>query len=264
MLESVEGRVAVVTGAASGIGRALARRFAADGAHVVMADVVADSLEAAAGDLAAAGGDVLAVPTDVTDPGAVDDLARRTLDHFGAVHVVCNNAGTLAQGPVWEIGLDDWHRVMDVNFWGVLHGVHSFVPILLEQGQPAHIVNTASMAGVVTLPGIGPYVASKHAIVSLSEVLYADLAAVGAPIGVSVLCPGYVPTRLGQPDRQAPVPAAAPGQVSVDDVADDVVDAIATDRFYVFTHRGSTRRVEERMRAIVDDGAPVSVELPSP
>ncbi|MCU0311831.1 MAG: SDR family NAD(P)-dependent oxidoreductase [Acidimicrobiales bacterium] len=262
MIGSIEGAVAVVTGAASGIGFALAERFAADGASVVLADLDEARLRRMTGTLADGGADVHAVVTDVTDPASVDALAAATLERFGRVEIVCNNAGALAMGPSWELTLEDWHRVMDVNFWGVVHGIRAFVPVLVEAGRPAHIVNTSSMAGVAALPSLGPYVASKQAVFGVSEALSHELAAVGAPVGVSVLCPGYVPSRLGLPaDAEAAEPA--PGQPGASDVAARVAEAILDGRFYVFTHEGSTRYVEERAAAIVDGRTAYVVGLPS-
>jgi NAD(P)-dependent dehydrogenase (short-subunit alcohol dehydrogenase family) len=263
-VEDLEGKVAVVTGAASGIGFALTRRFLEAGANVVAADVVEPQLASAVDDLRDIGPEITAVPTDVTDAGSVDALASAAMDAFGCVDIVCNNAGVLAQGRAWEVPLEAWRRVIDVNLFGVVHGIRTFVPLLLEQGRPAHIVNTASMGGLVSLPSIGPYVASKHAVVALSEVLVADLAAVGAAIGVSVLCPGYVPSRLGAPDRDIDVPDARPGQPTALDVAADLLDAITTDRFYVFTHQGSLDRVRERMSSILEGDGPSVVALPDP
>jgi NAD(P)-dependent dehydrogenase (short-subunit alcohol dehydrogenase family) len=262
-MTSLEGKVAVVTGAASGIGNALARAFVAEGARVVAADLHEPGLARTVAELGHQG-DVIGVATDVSNPDDVEALAAAAVDAFGVVEIVCNNAGTLASGPAWEVPLDDWHRVVDVNLFGVVHGIHTFVPLLLRQGRPAHIVNTASMGGLISLPRIGPYVASKHAIVALSEVLFADLAAVDAPIGVSVLCPGYVPSRLGRNDPDATVPDAAPGQPNADDVAAALLDAIRTDRFYVLTHDGSTEPVRRRMTAIIEDRPPSLVALPQP
>ena len=253
------GRVAVVTGAASGIGFALARRFAAEGDRVVLADLHADVLAEAAEELEASGAEVLAVPTDVSDPAAVDALAARTVERFGTVHIVCNNAGTVVGGAAWEVSLADWHRIMDVNLWGVIHGIRSFVPILLAHDEPAHVVNTASMAGVTSLAGLGPYVASKHAVIGLTETLFHDLAAAGAGdrIGVTALCPGYVPTRIGFDDRQAPAPEAPPGAVTADDVANRVIEAITERRVFVFTHEGTAEQVAARAAAIVSGRAHV-------
>jgi NAD(P)-dependent dehydrogenase (short-subunit alcohol dehydrogenase family) len=263
-VEDLEGKVAVVTGAASGIGVALARAFLQSGARVVAADVVEPQLARSVDALAQIGPEVIGVETDVRDPGSVEALATATIEAFGRVDVVCNNAGVLAQGRAWEVPLDDWRRVIDVNLFGVVHGIATFVPLLFEQGRPAHIVNTASMGGLVSLPSISPYVASKHAVVALSEVLVADLAAVHAPIGVSVLCPGYVPSRLGAVDRDIDVPEQRPGQPNADDVAADLLDAITSGRFYVFTHEGSRDRVRERMSAILEGDGPSLVALPEP
>jgi NAD(P)-dependent dehydrogenase (short-subunit alcohol dehydrogenase family) len=265
-VEDLRDRVAVVTGAASGIGLALATAFLDAGGKVVLADVAAPQLDVVAGDLAHRWGAdrVVATPTDVADPAAVDALADAAWAAFGRVDVVCNNAGTIALGPAWEVPLADYRRVVDVNLFGVVHGIRAFVPRLLAQGGPAHVLNTASMGGLISLPSIGPYVASKHAVVALSEVLAADLAAAGAPIGVSVLCPGYVPSRLGSEDRDAPVPAPAPGEPTAEDVAATALDAIRAGRFYVLTHEGSDRSIRRRLDAILDDRGPATVALPRP
>jgi NAD(P)-dependent dehydrogenase (short-subunit alcohol dehydrogenase family) len=262
-VDSLAGKVAVVTGGASGIGLALARQFAAEGASVVLADVAVEALTVVAEELATSTGvDVLAVPTDVSDPQAVDELAQKTMDRFGHVHVVCNNAGIVVTGKAWEVSLEDWQRLMGVNLWGVIHGIRSFVPILIAQGEPAYVVNTASMAGVTSLPALAPYVASKHAVVALSEVLHHDLAQAGAPVKVTVVCPGVVVTHLGQADKLAPLPATGPGARSADQVAELVRAAMAEGRFYVFTHGGSTDDVETRLGAIVEGRTPALRPLP--
>jgi NAD(P)-dependent dehydrogenase (short-subunit alcohol dehydrogenase family) len=248
-----EGQVAVVTGAAGGIGRALADRFARRGLRVVLADVDGAALAAAAAEVAALGVETLGVPTDVSDAAAVDGLAGATLERFGAVHVVCNNAGVASTGDPWFGPLSGWQWVLGVNLWGVIHGVRAFLPALA--GQPeSHIVNTASIAGLV--PGFGPsYDASKHAVVAISEDLYRQMQMIGLPIGVSVLCPGWVRTGIVDADRNWPdelgePPPAAPGfdvmaehvRRAVDEgaqpsyVADLVVAAVESESFWVFPH----------------------------
>jgi len=202
-------RVAVVTGAASGIGRALAERFLAEGARVVLADVEQPALEATLRELGAAG-EVLGVPTDVTRAEDVAALAEATLGAFGAVHVVCNNAGVFAGGPAWECPIEDYEWVLGVNTWGVIHGVRTFVPILLKQGAPAHILNTASMAALTALPFASIYHMSKHAVLAYSECLYHELAMKGGRVGVSVLCPELVATGIAGAERNRPARFAPP------------------------------------------------------
>lgn len=202
-MEDLEGKVAVVTGAASGIGRALADRWAADGMKVVLADVEPGPLDAARDELDASGADVLAVPTDVSDAAQVEALAAATLDHFGGVHLLCNNAGVGGGGPSWEVPLEDWSWVLGVNLWGVIHGIRAFVPHLIAQDE-GHVVNTASIAGFAYAPMMGPYNASKAAVVAISETLQRDLELQGSKVGVSVLCPGWVNTRIHESDRNRP------------------------------------------------------------
>ncbi len=202
-MDDLEGKVAVVTGAASGIGRALADRWATEGMKVVLADVEEGPLDAARDELSTSGADVLAVRTDVADREQVDALAAATLDHFGGVHLVCNNAGVGGGGPMWEASLEDWDWVMGVNFWGVVHGIRAFVPHLVEQDE-GHVVNTASIAGFAYAPMMGPYNASKAAVVAISETLKAELGLQGSKVGVSVLCPGWVNTRIMDSDRNRP------------------------------------------------------------
>ena len=201
-MELTAGKVAVVTGAASGIGLALAERFARAGLDVVLADVEQPALQAASEKIAGLGAKTLAVPTDVSDEAAVNALAAAAIDRFGAVHVVCNNAGVGSPADPWFGPLSAWRWVLGVNLWGVIHGIRAFLPLLAAQGE-GHIVNTASMAGLI--PGIGPiYDAAKHAVVAISEDLYQAMNVAMLPIGVSVLCPGWVRTSILQADRNWP------------------------------------------------------------
>ena len=195
-MENIQGRVAVVTGAAGGLGLGMAQAFAEAGMKVVLADVDAERLEGAASTLGSA--DVLAVPTDVSDPVAVDDLAARAVASFGAVHVVCNNAGVSVMGYAWETSLEDWHWLMGVNLWGVIHGIRTFLPILMSQDE-GHVVSTASMGGMLTSPGIAPYAGSKAAVIAMSKSLRAETAIKAPHVGVSVVCPGEIATEM--PDR---------------------------------------------------------------
>ena len=245
------GKVAVVTGAAGGIGLALAERFAAAGMHVVLADVDDAGLAAAAAKIGAAGVETLTVRTDVSSADSVQALSDATFDRFGAAHVVCNNAGVTSPADPWFGPLSSWEWVLGVNLWGVVHGVRAFLPRLVAQGG-GHIVNTASIAGL--LPGFGPsYDASKHAVVAITDDLYRSMTTAGLPVGVSVLCPGWVRTRILDAERNWPGeygdrPDAAFGSDvvrrhvgrAIDEgitpaaVADRVADAIGENRFWVF------------------------------
>ncbi|CAN5912008.1 SDR family NAD(P)-dependent oxidoreductase [soil metagenome] len=279
-MDELSGKVAVVTGAASGIGLALAQAFAAQGMGVVMADVEADVLDKAIADLPE-GTDALAVRCDVSVGAEVDALRDAAVERFGAVHVVCNNAGVSTGGPVWQQSLDDWDWVLGVNLWGVIHGIRAFTPLLIEQGE-GHIVNTASMAGLTSPPFMGIYNVTKHAVVTLSETLFADLAlAEASGVGVSVLCPGWVRTRIHEAGRnrpdvapESPQAAADAGLASFvgqliahglapDDVAAMVVDAVRSRRFYVLTHPEWKPMIANRVAAIVDGTDPVVAGLPT-
>ena len=256
-MQELRGKVAVVTGAASGIGRAMATRFADEGMKVVLADVEAGPLEEAAAELTSGGAEAVAVRTDVADQASVDALSRAALDAFSAVHVLCNNAGVFSAGVSWESSLEDYEWVMGVNTWGVVHGIRSFVPIMLEQGGEAHIVNTSSMAGLTSMPFCSIYHMSKHAVVALSECLYHELQMKGGNIHVSVLCPEGVATRINAAGRNRPesfgpagasTPEAELAQEAIDSLvdvglapsvmADRVVSAIREDRFYILAEDG--------------------------
>ncbi|MEX2253894.1 MAG: SDR family NAD(P)-dependent oxidoreductase [Acidimicrobiia bacterium] len=204
-MDEFSGKVAVITGAASGIGRGLARTAAREGMRVVLADIEATALEEAAAEVAALGAETLAVPTDVTDAAAVDALADAAFDSFGGAHLVCLNAGVFQAGVSWLRTEADWDWVLKVNLWGPIHGVRTFMPRLIEQGEPAHVVITSSMAGMMTVAYSGPYVVSKFAAAALAECVAHDLRAQGVEqVGVSCLVPGSVDTRIGWSERNRP------------------------------------------------------------
>ena len=258
-------RVAVITGGGGGIGRALARAFAAGGAHLVLADLHEDSLAEAKAQLSESGSRVLAVQTDVTRRESVEKLADAAFGHYGQVHIVCNNAGIAVLGPLTQATPADWEVTMATNFWGVVYGVDAFLPRLLEQKQGGHFVNTASMAGLVGMLGLGIYCASKFAVVGLSESLRRELH--GSGIGVSVLCPMIVDTPIAENTRRvlqrsslAPGDIAAPapnlvkgGVIAAKEVARRVVHAIERDDLYVLTH--PEQREILRRRAAKQDAA---------
>jgi NAD(P)-dependent dehydrogenase (short-subunit alcohol dehydrogenase family) len=266
-VELTAGKVAVVTGAASGIGLALAQRFARAGLSVVLADVEQYALQDAEQQIASLGAKTLAVPTDVSDESAVSALAAAAVDRFGEVHVVCNNAGVASHADPWLGPMSAWEWVLGVNLWGVVHGIRAFLPLLAAQGE-GHIVNTASVAGL--MPGTGPiYDATKHAVVAISEDLYVAMKVAGLPVGVSVLCPGWVRTSIREADRNWPEklgevpPQGAISQIlaphyqrAIDEgmdpaaVADLVADAITADQFWVFTDPRFTRIALERWQHI--------------
>jgi len=279
-MELTAGKVAVVTGAASGIGLALAERFARAGLDVVLADVEQPALQSASEKIAGLGVKTLAVPTDVSDEAAVSALAAAAIDRFGAVHVVCNNAGVASLADPWLGPLSAWEWVLGVNLWGVIHGIRAFLPVLAAQGE-GHIVNTASVAGLI--PGVGPsYDATKHAVVAISEDLYQAMNVAMLPIGVSVLCPGWIRTSIAQADRNWPEklgevpPWAAVAEVTVPHlqravdegmapaaVADLVADAITANRFWVFTDPRFTQIALDRWQRIAEGHNPqAEVDLP--
>jgi NAD(P)-dependent dehydrogenase (short-subunit alcohol dehydrogenase family) len=281
-MKDFAGKVAVVTGAASGIGLALAHRFAAARMRVVLADIEPAPLADAARAVDAAGGETLAVRTDVAKAADVEALAARALDAFGAVHVLCNNAGVAVSGPAWLHTVSDWEWVLGVNLWGVIHGVRVFTPIMLAQDGEAHIVNTASMAGMVSAPGMSVYNVAKHGVVALSEALHHELAMLGSRVQVSVLCPGFVNTRILDSARNRParladtapaMPASAEREHAVRQllasgqppaqVADCVFEAIRASRFYVFPNPDWKERIRARMEDILAERNPTPLSVQS-
>ncbi len=284
-MRDVADRVAVVTGAASGIGRAMANRLASAGMSVVLADVEEAALSQAAAEMARDGHRVLAVCTDVSKPDDIDTLARRTLDAFGAVHVLCNNAGVVPRGrlqAVWEHPLDDWAWTFDVNVFGVLHGLRKFVPIMLAQDTECHIVNTGSIVGFISGSAHAVYSTSKFAVTRITEGLHAALRQRSSRIGVSLLCPGVVRTNIREADRNRPAgrrgDAVEPEAATYNDaiaemdavamepseVAGMVLDAILQNRFYVFTTDAWDEAIAARSAGILaraDPASPDMVEL---
>jgi len=266
-MELGPGKVAVVTGAASGIGLALANAFASAGCSVVLADVQENALAAAAAEVGAHGVDTLTMVTDVSKVDQVEALAAATMERFGAVHIVCNNAGVGGAGDPWVGPIETWEWVIGVNMWGVVHGIRAFLPHLVMSGG-GHIVNTASIAGLY--PGFSaPYDASKHAVVAMTEGLYGSLKAAAMPVGVSCLCPGWVKTGIADSERNWPIEfGAAPerdagAEISrgylkraIDEgmspaaVADLVVDAVGADRFWVFPHPDFLEIAMERFHTV--------------
>lgn len=261
-MQEFRGRVAVVTGAASGIGLALCRRFAAEGMKVAMADIEKDALEHARSELEKSGAEVITHRTDVSVPDHVSALAEATLDAFGKVHVLCNNAGVFAGGTLWESPLSDFEWTWGVNIYGVLYGIRTFVPIMLEQGEPAHVVNTASMAGVTRGPFAGAYYSSKHAVLSLTETLFLEMEAIEAKVGVSALCPELINTGIGTSGRNRPAHLkrgededGGAGNIADEAIkeliqqgldptvmADRVVQAIHDDQLYILSDEGGNWR----------------------
>ncbi len=272
------GKTAVVTGAASGIGRALAERFAAAKMRVVLADVEEGPLREFEESLLERGVETVAVRTDVRKLESIEELSARTIEAFGKVHILCNNAGVGGGGLTWQTTDADWQWVLGVNLWGVIHGVRTFLPAMLEHGEDGHIVNTASMAGMVAGPFMGAYNVSKFGVVALSETLFHELKMAQAQIGVSVLCPGFVSTNIADAARNRPedLPASPPvlppdtpqmqdvlrnmiaGGMPPAEVADKVFRCIEERRFYVLTHPDMKSAIQARFLSIMDERDPGS------
>lgn len=269
----LQGKTAIITGAASGFGREFAQLCAAEGMNLVLADLDVAGLAATGELVAATGAGILTVPTNVARPEQVEALAERTWERFGGGHLLFNNAGVAAAGPVWSATLEDWKWVLDVNLMGVVHGIRSFVPRMIAQGGPAHVVNTASAAGLVSPPGMSVYCVSKHAVVTLSECLYHDLRLAGTRIGVSVLCPGFVKTGIAESHRNRPAELRATNpmapvygekirqiieasSITARDIAEQTIAAVIEDRFYIVTHPESDSGVTARLTGILQRDAP--------
>lgn len=276
-MQDLKGKVAVVTGGASGIGKAMADRFAAEGMKIVIADVQQDALDRAKADLEGRGAEVLAVLCDVSKLEKVEDLARQTVARFGGVHVLCNNAGVASAGAAWERSHADWEWVMGVNLWAVVHGVRVFVPLMLASGEECHVVNTASMAGLITAPGMSIYNVTKFGVVSLSECLFHELKMRNAKVGVSVLCPAWVQTGIVDSERNRPAEFANPESMkpgqdakmleamvrqlvthgqTPEKIAGDVLNAVKTRKFYILTHPEFKALVKTRMEDILEERDP--------
>lgn len=280
MIDNFKGKTAVLTGAGSGFGLACARMAARLGMNLVLVDVQQDALDQAEQELTAQGATVLACRVDVSDANAMAQLALQVQQRFGAPHLVFNNAGVGSGGLIWENSVADWQWVLGVNLWGVVHGVRLFTPMMLQAakqdpGYQGHIVNTASMAGLLAAPNMGVYNVSKHAVVALSETLYQDLQLVSHQVGASVLCPYFVPTGISQSQRnrpddlalQPPTPSQVMGQAMIDkavssgkvsavDVAQQVFDAVQAGQFYIYSHPQALGLVAQRMQAVVEGTNP--------
>ena len=268
-------KVAVVTGGASGIGRAMAERFAREGMKIVIADIEDAALEATVAEMRVAGADVIGVRTDVSKSEQIEALAAKTIESFGGVHILCNNAGVAAEPrTTWELTKADWEWVIGVNLWSVIYGIQTFVPIMLKQDEPGHVINTASMAGLLSLGMMSPYYATKHAVVSISESLHFEFTVRGAKLKAHALCPAFVNTRIGESQRNRPdaveAPAADPiaGQIATafaerlaagmpaSELAEKVFEAVREDRFYILTHPERKPDFEWRVSNILNDRNP--------
>jgi len=273
-MKQLAGKVAVVTGGASGIGLAVAHRLAAEQVKLVILDVEQAALEAAEHELRAGGASVLGIRTDVGNAAAFEAAVRKAREAFGIAQIIVNNAGVSGgTGPLWTLTESDWQWTLSVNLWGVIHGIRLLLPPLLASGEEGHIVNTASIAGLTSHPWMGPYTATKHAVVAISEVLAKELELAKAKVGVSVLCPGFVKTKIASSHRNRPADEAASaapaggglGQimhqlvdagVSPDTIAERVVAAIREPRFYILTHAEMKPAIEHRVRDILEERPP--------
>jgi NAD(P)-dependent dehydrogenase (short-subunit alcohol dehydrogenase family) len=282
-MKDFQGKVAVVTGGASGLGRAMAQRFAREGMQIVLADVQQDALDRTVAEFTREGYPAIGVRCDVSKAAEVDALRDATLERFGKVHVVCNNAGVAPGGLAWESTIADWEWCLGVNVHGVIHGLRSFVPVMLAQGEEGHIVNTASVAGLISPPGMAVYCVSKHAVVTLTECLHHDLASKSDKVKASVLCPAYVPTAISDSERNRPADlrnperpktaedlardellrkAVSSGRITAEQVGDLVFAAIRDERFYILPHQKIKGAIETRMQDILLERPPTDTSKP--
>jgi len=275
-MQEFNGKVAVITGGAEGIGRAVAERAAQVGMKLVLADIDEARLKTVVEEFGARGVDAVGLKTDVSKQEQVEALAALAFERHGNIHLLVNNAGVGHNRPVWETTQADWDWVMGVNLYGVIHGLRAFIPTMLAKGEPGHIVNTASMAGLTSQPGLAIYNASKHGVVTVSEGLHHDLTLRQSKLRVSVLCPAWVKTRIHLSGRNRPDEDTAPQStldpvstkvglavmnavengIPVEQVANDVFDAIAAERFYILTHPGHKPAIQTRMEDILAERAP--------
>jgi NAD(P)-dependent dehydrogenase (short-subunit alcohol dehydrogenase family) len=274
-MERLADRVAWISGGASGIGLAIAHRLAEEKVKLVLVDIEQSALDAAEAELEEKGASVLAIRADISSSDQVAAAAKRARDTFGLVHIIVNNAGVGGSGgPMWNIAEGDWQWALGVNLWGVIHGIRHLLPALVESGEEGHVINTASMAGLTSTPFMGPYTATKHAVVAMSECLSKELELTKSKVKVSVLCPGFVQTKISSSERNRPAshgatthtPGAEKFKVVLDNlvksgqpaskIGDDVVRAIKGDRFYILTHPEMKPAIEHRMRQILDEQSP--------
>jgi NAD(P)-dependent dehydrogenase (short-subunit alcohol dehydrogenase family) len=273
-MKQLKGKVAAVTGAASGLGRSMALAFAAEGMDVALADVDDRNLNSVENEIQNLGVRAIALKMDVSRSEQVEAFRDQALTRLGGIHVVCNNAGVSPLGAAWECSVADWQWTLGVNLWGVIHGIRAFTPHLIAQNE-GHIVNTASVSGLISPPGASAYNVTKHAVVTLSETLHHELREKSSRVGVSVLCPAYVPTGISNSERNRPkdLPASeksaetlarqamlkkavASGKITADQVAQAVIAAIKEERFYILTHARIKGAIQARMEDILNDRAP--------
>ena len=276
-MKNLKDKVAVITGGASGLGFAMAQRFAQEGVKIVLADIEDGPLQTAVGKVEKAGVDTLGIKCDVSVGEDVENVAHQTIKHFGSINIVCNNAGVAPSGLIWEHSTKDWEWAMGPNVWGVIHGIRVFTPILLSQKEEGHIVNTASVAGLMSFNGMGLYCTTKHAVVTMTECLHHDLTNVSEHVRCSVLCPAYVPTGIANSERNRPdslreertksegelrmeenlKQAVESGKISAAQVADQVLQSIREKHFYILTHSKIKPAIETRFQDILLERPPI-------